>query len=432
MQINIEKLVYGGDGLGRLPADEHGAGKAVFVPFVIDGETVEVDVTQRKKGFARGELKSVVQASARRVAAPCPYFQHCGGCHYQHMDYAHQLENKAAILKETLRRAARIELDCELQIHASPEWNYRNRTRLKLQTAPEFALGYYKFASHDLLPIEECLIISPLINQAIRAVWQAGREGKLASGVEEIEIFANAEDTHLLLELYLAPTLPRKNARELIDIVQSIMPEIAGLVAFTSPRKSDQDLVPQRIAAVGAEHIIYRTKTGEYRVSAGSFFQVNRHMIDSLAELVTDGVSGKLALDLYAGAGLFSTILARNFAQVIAVESSPTSHADLTYNSPANVKALKVTTEQYLKDSNRNAKPDLVVVDPPRGGLGENSVRAIGAIQASHLIYVSCDPATLGRDLVGLLAAGYRIEQAHMIDMFPQTYHVESVFHLIR
>ncbi len=431
MQVNIEKLVYGGDGLGRLPADEHGAGKAVFVPFVIDAETVEVDFTQQKKGFARGELKAVVQPSDRRIAAPCPYFQRCGGCHYQHMDYAHQLETKEAILKETLRRAAKIDLECELQIHASPEWSYRNRTRLKVQTAPEFAIGYYKFGSHDLLPIEDCLISSPLINQAIRALWQAGREGKLMSGIEEIEIFANAEDIQLLLELYIAPTLPRKNARELIEIVQSIILEVAGVVAFTSPRKSDQDFVPQRIAAARAEYITYRTKAGEYRVSASSFFQVNRHMIDTLAALVTDGTSGKVALDLYAGAGLFSMILARNFAQVIAVESSPTSHADLTYNSPANVKALKVTTEQYLKDSSRDAKPDFVVVDPPRGGLGENAVRALGAMQASHLIYVSCDPATLGRDLVGLLAAGYRIKEAHMIDMFPQTYHVESVFHLV-
>ena len=423
--------MYGGDGLGRLPADEHGAGKAIFVPFVIDDETVEVEVNQQKRGFVRGELKAVVQPSIRRIAAPCPYFQRCGGCHYQHMDYAHQLDSKAAILNETLRRAAKIELECELQIHASPEWNYRNRTRLKIQTAPEFALGYYKFASHDLLPIEQCLISSPLINQVIGALWRAGREGKLASGIEEIEIFANAEDTQLVLELYLASTLSRKNARDLIEAVQSVMPEIAGVVAFTSPRKSDQDFVPQRIAAVGAEHITYRMRSGEYRVSAGSFFQVNRHMINTLAGLVTNGTSGKLALDLYAGAGLFSKILSGNFAQVIAVESSPTSHDDLTYNSSANVKALKMTTDQYLKDTSRTAKPDFVVVDPPRGGLGENAVRALSAMHASQLTYVSCDPATLGRDLGGLLSAGYRIKQAHMVDMFPQTYHVESVFQLV-
>ena len=155
-------------------------------------------------------------------------------------------------------------------------------------------------------------------------------------------------------------------------------------------------------------------------------------MTDELVEIVTAGRSGKTALDLYAGVGLFSSVLNREFERVIAVESSPTSHADLLYNSPANVKAVRATTEQYLKNAAGKLRPDLVIVDPPRGGLGEKVVRSLGQLAAPHITYVSCDPATLARDLGRLLTLGYRVEQAHLVDLFPQTYHVESVFRLVR
>jgi 23S rRNA (uracil1939-C5)-methyltransferase len=161
LQLSIEKLVYGGDGLARLPADEQGRGKAVFLPFVLEGEKVEAALLEEKPGFARARAEQILERSARRVEPPCPYFQRCGGCHYQYADYRHQLEIKAAILKENLRRIAKVDLDTELIVHASPEWNYRNRTRLKIQTQPQFALGYYRHASHELLPVEQCPISSP-------------------------------------------------------------------------------------------------------------------------------------------------------------------------------------------------------------------------------------------------------------------------------
>lgn len=189
---------------------------------------------------------------------------------------------------------------------------------------------------------------------------------------------------------------------------------------------------PPPIATLGATELTYHTRNSSYRVSAGAFFQVNRHLTDELIGIVTEGASGDLALDLYAGVGLFSTALSRSFAQVVAVESSPTSHADLHYNSSSNVKAVRSTTEQFLKTAAGKLRPHLVVADPPRGGLGEAVVRSLTGLGAGRITYVSCDPATLSRDLVGLLQAGYRIQQAHVVDLFPQTYHVESVFHLVR
>jgi 23S rRNA (uracil1939-C5)-methyltransferase len=167
-------------------------------------------------------------------------------------------------------------------------------------------------------------------------------------------------------------------------------------------------------------------------VSAGAFFQVNRHLINELAEVVTAGRSGGTALDLYAGVGFLSTILARRFAQVIAVESSQTSHTDLVHNSPANVKAVRATTADFLRSASGKLRPELVVLDPPRSGLGESVVRSLVGLGAHGMTYISCDPATVSRDLAGLLGAGYRIEQVHLVDLFPQTYHLESVFHLTR
>lgn len=427
MRLTIEKLVYGGDGLARLPADEHGRGKAVFVPFVLEGEPVEAALVEENRGFARARAEEILQPSLDRIKPACPYFYRCGGCQYQHASYAHQISTKAAILKENLRRIAKVELDSELVIHASPEWNYRNRTRLKVQTDPEFALGYYKFNSHDLLAVEQCPISSPLINQAIAALWQAGRAAKLPREVQEIEFFSNAEDDQLLIEVYCAREITTEAAKEIADGLHAV-PQTCGVIVF----RGAVDRGAERIASAGANQLTYKTGNHSFRVSAGSFFQVNRYLIDELAALVSDGHSGQLVLDLYAGVGLFAAALSRSFAQVIAVESSPTSFSDLLYNASPNTRAIHTTTDQFLRDKASKLRADLVVVDPPRGGLGEVVVRGLASLGARQITYVSCDPATLSRDLAGLLGSGYRIQRAHMVDLFPQTYHLESVIELTK
>jgi 23S rRNA (uracil1939-C5)-methyltransferase len=440
LRLTIEKLVYGGEGLARLPADEHGSGKAVFVPFVLPGETVEAALREQKPGFARARLEEVLTASPRRNTPRCPYFQNCGGCHYQHTDYEHQLEIKAAILKENLRRIAKLELERELQVHASPPWHYRNRARFKIQTAPEFVLGYFKFNSHELLAVEDCPISSPLINRALTTVWQLGRTGKVPTGILEIEFFANGDDTQLLAEVYCLPEIATE---QFASDLKTGLAEISGAVFFAArAAKAEGQGDPKLIGGDG--HLIYTTKIASYRVSAGSFFQVNRHLTDELVDIVTRGgrdshrTAGEdagatgTALDLYAGVGLFSSVLNREFERVIAVESSPTSHADLRYNSPANVKAVRATTEQYLENAAGKLRLSLVVVDPPRSGLGEKVIKALAKLKAPRITYVSCDPATLARDLARLLQFGYRVEEAHLVDLFPQTYHLESVFHLVR
>jgi 23S rRNA (uracil1939-C5)-methyltransferase len=442
--LTIEKLIYGGDGLARLPADAHGRGKAVFVPFVLAGEKVEASLTEQKPGFARANAVAIITPSLHRVPPACPYFGQCGGCSYQHASYEHQLEIKKEILRETLRRTAKIELPCEIQVHASPPWNYRNRSRLQLQTQPAFAAGYFKLGSHELLPVEECPISSPLINRAIAALWQSGRAGKVPEGVHEVEFFANADDSRLLVELSCGVESRRSAVQTWAEEFRAAMPEVGCVVAFRAAKSGTRGQ-QEKLFAVGVPYLAYQTQRGAYRVSAGSFFQTNRHLTDELVRIVTEGMSGDLALDLYAGVGLFSTALACDFHHIVSVESSQLSSADLSYNQPSNGEAVQATTEQYLarvENSGRVGKgtvlphifhkPDLAVVDPPRSGLGERVARLLANLSAPRLTYVSCDPATLARDLVHLLAAGYRLEQVHLVDLFPQTFHLESVVRLVR
>ena len=415
----------------------------MFVPFVLAGETIEAGITQEKPGFARAQATAIIEPSPHRIPPPCPYFTRCGGCQYQHASYEHQLEIKKEILRENLRRIAKLELQCEIEVHPSPPWNYRNRSRLQVRTRPEFAMGYFKFSSHELLTVEECPISSPLINRGIAALWKSGRAGQAVEGVREVEFFTNSDDSKMLVEFLCVPEARRAAVRAWAEELCESMPEIAGVTAFREPQKGVQEpLVTVGAADLTYQTLISQTKTAAYRVSAGSFFQTNRFLTDKLIDIVTAGRSGELALDLYAGVGLFSTALACNFRHIVSVESSQTAAADLQYNLPGNGKAVQASADQYLagrtalppdkREDKPGDKPDLVVLDPPRSGLGDSVARALASLAAPRVTYVSCDPATLARDLAPLLAAGYRVERAHMLDLFPQTYHLESVLQLVR
>jgi 23S rRNA (uracil1939-C5)-methyltransferase len=437
--LTIEKLIYGGEGLARLPIDPnknkdeaHTRGKAVFIPFVLAGEKIQASITEQKPGFARAIVDTVLERSPHRIQPACPYFARCGGCHYQHASYEYQLEIKKEILRESLRRTAKLELPFDIEVHPSPPWNYRNRSRLQVQLTPTFAAGYFKLASHELLAVEECPISSPLINRGIAALWQSGRAGKVPEGIREVEFFANADDSRLLVDVRCAGTARRSAVRAWAEEFRAALPGITGVVAFREPNPGDRKARAEEVlVTIGADNLIYQTQRWPYRVSAGSFFQTNRHLTDKLLEIVTAGQSGQLALDLYAGAGLFSTALACDFRHIVCVEMSQTSSADLAYNRSPNGEVVQATAEQYLARPVPN-KPDLIVVDPPRSGLGERVAGLLANVGAPRITYVSCDPATLARDLVILLATGYRAEQVHLADLFPQTYHLESVVHLVR
>jgi 23S rRNA (uracil1939-C5)-methyltransferase len=435
--LSIEKLIYGGDGLARTPAGSDGRNMAVFVPFVLPGEKIEAEIRQEKPGFARGSITQLIEASPDRVEAHCPHFRQCGGCHYQHIPYERQLKFKAGILRETLQRIAKIELKSEIRLHASPPWNYRNRTRLQVRTAPEFALGYFRVGSHEFLPVRECPISSRLVNRTMARLLDLSGLS-CPAGVEEIELFADAADERLLAWAFCGREAEHRDLLRWAEALALELPEVSGVTLFASRRRSsreDEDDSPmdtKPLAQSGAKSIRYRTRNHEYQVSAGAFFQVNRYLIDELISVVTGNARGDLALDLYAGGGLFSAALAKNFHHIFAVEPSQTSQGDLVQNVPANVKAVGARTEDYLRSRPVRRRPELVVLDPPRTGVGKAMTNSLVELGARHVRYVSCDPATLARDIAPLLAAGYRIEEAHLFDLFPETFHIESVLLLAR
>src|SRR5258708_26605079 len=246
MLLSIEKLIYGGDGLARTPSGADGRSMAVFVPFVLPGERVDVEVRQEKPGFARGSVAELIEASPDRIDARCPYFRQCGGCHYQHIAYERQTEFKAGILRETLQRIAKIELKTEIRLHASPPWNYRNRTRLQVQTVPEFALGYFRFGSHEFLPVRECPISSPLLNRVLARLAELhGLD--CPGGVEEIELFADAADERLLASAFCGPGGDTKDLLRWAEALGRELPEISGVTFFPSRRRfvHDAPLTPK-------------------------------------------------------------------------------------------------------------------------------------------------------------------------------------------
>jgi len=436
LELTVEKMVYGGEGLARTPSNRPGLSKTVFVPFVLPGEKISASEVEAKSSYSRAKASHILESSALRVQPRCPYFERCGGCHYQHTSYENQLAIKEQVLRETLARTAKIRWEGEVHVHASPPWNYRNRTRLHVSSGDggHFAMGYFRFGTHELLPVEECPISSPLINRAISVLWNAGRSGLVPRSVRELELFSDADDQHLLLEIYLleAPASEDLSSLEkLAEHLEQHLPELMGMAGFALERDFG---TPQRLWTHGATKLRYKTQSGEYTVRVGSFFQVNRMMTEKLVDLVVTGEKGSLALDLYAGTGLFSLPLARNFEKVYAVEPAPPSFADLEANSPENVRPVSATTVDFLRLEGKSLRPGFVVADPPRAGLGEKVTRSLAAMGAPRITYVSCDPTTLARDLGILLesGSGYQIESIHLVDLFPQTYHLETVVKLTR
>jgi 23S rRNA (uracil1939-C5)-methyltransferase len=440
MEVTIEKLVYGGEGLARVEGPD-GRRKTVFVPFVLPGERAEITISEERSGFARGELLRIVAPVSERTSPSCRYFGECGGCHYQHATYEAQLDLKKHVLRETVQRISKVELP-EITSHPSPPLHYRNRTRLRVGTDSEdkFALGYYRCRSHSLIAVRECPISSPLINLAIQAVWSVADQKLVPAGLAEIEFFADSSDAKFLVELIVQPNANTPALRGFGGDVRSTLSEVVGVAAIPLARRTENETVGapeldgEQIQTVtllsGEKELEYRVGSDMYSVSAGAFFQTNRFLTEQLVELATAGLSGNHALDLYAGVGLFTLPLAKRFQRVTAVEASPASFESLSKNVPPNVRARRSTTEAFLTKS--SVKADFVVVDPPRSGLGNRVATALAKMNPSTISYVSCDPSTLARDLAVLLAAGYKITQAHLIDLFPQTFHIETVLRLER
>jgi 23S rRNA (uracil1939-C5)-methyltransferase len=410
VKLHIEKAIYGGDGLARLPE-----GKAVFVPGTLPGELVEAAIADDRRGFAAAELKAILEPSAERIAPKCEYVPRCGGCQYQHSHSAYQLQMKLDILKETLTRA-HVPPPPEIGSLAAEPWGYRNRIRLH---AKGKAIGYRRRGSHDLLPVTHCPIAAPLLEQAIAAVSGVG---DLA---DEVEFFTNGDQLLVSLWPKRSQNVREPDLEVFAERLQAKIPTLAGVGIFSPQSRTWMYWGERSLTCAVLEQ--------RYQVSLGSFFQVNRFLIPGLVELVTAGRSGRLAWDLYSGVGLFTRAL--HFEKVTAVESEGFSVADLKKNlegTPHRVVPSPVL--EFLRSTAKAKRivPDLIVVDPPRAGLGKEVCAHLARIAAPNIIYVSCDPATLARDLQALLQSGYSLQATTLVDLFPQTFHMETVSVLSR
>jgi 23S rRNA (uracil1939-C5)-methyltransferase len=383
LEVTVERILPGGVGLA------HADGLTVLVGLAAPGDRLRVRVERARGKTVFASLVEVLSPSAVRVEPPCPYFGRCGGCDFQQLSYEAQLAAKADIIRDCLRRVGRLEPPAEISVEPSPAvWRYRSRARWQYDER-RVALGYYERGTHRVCDVAECPVAAPRVQERLTSLRELMRRDELPPEAHEFEAVEGDEG------VALSPAVEPPDEREQ-----------------------------------------WRTLGGErYAFDAGCFFQINHALLEPLLREGLGDASGETALDLYCGVGLFTLPLARRFARVTGVEGHPASAAYARRNlSQAGLPNAVVETAavgQWLAARHAGLpRVDFLLLDPPRAGAGPEAVRAILELRPARISYVSCDPATLARDLHTLTAGGYRLDTLRAFDMFPQTHHVETVAHL--
>ena len=378
VEVVVEKLVAGGEGLARVD------GVPLFIPLSAPGDRLRVRMVERHPDYGRAHIVSILVPGPGRRAAPCPHFERCGGCDLQHLDDERQSALKAQAALETLRRLGRLERLPEARLVRGRPWAYRPRAQVRTEPAGDRVLvGYFERGSHTLVPIRVCPILLPELEATV-------------TGLSEVL----GADAPRRLDLAVGD-----------DSIVTVAPPIESL---------SRGAVKRRVGAWTFEH------------DARAFFQAHAGLIGDLQREVCGRARGELAVDLYAGVGLFAMPLARRYSRVIAVESDRVAARFAARNARANgcgnVEIAPVSTESWMRSMPKSI--DRVVVDPPRTGLPRSVRRALNAARIEHLTYASCHPATLARDLRDL-ASEYTVARLTLLDMFPQTGHIEMVVDLV-
>jgi 23S rRNA (uracil1939-C5)-methyltransferase len=429
LQLSIEKLIYGGEGLA------HADGNTVFVPYVLPGEQVRASVRTRKKRLIHANLLEVKQPAPGRVPPKCPHFGSCGGCHYQHIETGEQVRLKKEILRETLSRLGGVEWSGAIPEHTAQPYGYRNRAQWAFRDAMPRAFGYFLPESAHILPIDTCPVLSPLLAETFAHLQELARANALSPGILEIEAFADSEDARLALNV--AYERFPKPAKALASEFKTALPALESLLLL--------DQSKNRFELDGPGYLIQQAGGYAYRVGHLSFFQINRFLVEDLLQSIVGGARGGYALDLYAGVGFFTLPLVKTFQKVMSVDANLAATRDLRSNAEsAGVQVLSENehTEEFLKKTQE--QPDFVVLDPPRAGLGAETAARLANLGAPEIVYLSCDPSTLARDLSVLTGSSrkpketsgprvkYEIAEMHLFDLFPQTFHIETLVRLRR
>jgi 23S rRNA (uracil1939-C5)-methyltransferase len=423
--VNIERIIPGGRGLA------FHEGRATFVPFSVPGDRILVQQFEDRRDYLSAQSIRVVEASPQRVAAPCPYFGKCGGCDFQHMSYERQLASKKEILVDALKHVGKIDFPTsKVSVIPSPRLGYRNRLQLKIShDGADSSWGFFQHASHQVFAVENCLIASEDLWKFLSSLREILKASPLLrKGPAEVEVFQGRPNQYLV-ELQIGAG---EWDLELLgkELQQSGLNRGSAEVSFFLSLPSGKAL------KISGEGFVWkRVGSLEYRVSRGSFFQVNDYLLESLRDCVVSGFSGKRVLDFYSGVGFFSLALAKNFEEVWAVEMNASAVEDfqenVKHNQVGNCTLFAQDLRTFIQEhGSRLEGVDLILIDPPRTGLAKETINQVCAIGSVEVVYVSCDPSTLARDLRTILTQQYQLCSLHLLDLFPQTHHLETVARL--
>jgi 23S rRNA (uracil1939-C5)-methyltransferase len=405
-EMSLFAMAHGGDAIGRHE------GRVVFVPYTMPGERVQVEIIEDHKRYARGRLLEVLEPAPARVEPPCPYFGEgkCGGCQFQHIAYPTQVQIKGRIVADQLQRIGKFDEPPVLEpIPDETGWEYRNRALFR--TTELGYPGFLSAGSDDVYPVDDCLIVHPLLSQLYRSLHMKHPD------VEKMELRVGTATGDLMVVLQTYDEEPPSLE---VDFPLSIV-------------QVRHDTTPTPL--VGLDYITEVVHGREFRISATSFFQINSEQAGRLVDLILDALAlegAEIVLDAYCGVGLFTSFIAERASLVIGIEINPDAVDDAVHNlaDAENVTLLEGQVEHALSEIEE--KIDAVVLDPPRGGVEKEALDAVAVHSPERIVYVSCDPATFARDARRLVRKGYTMEWVQPVDLFPQTYHVETVSLLTR
>jgi len=441
MEILIEKLTYGPDAIGRLD------GITVFVPGVVPGDLVDVEIIKKSRNFYRAGVKKIIKRSKEWVKPPCPVFGRCGGCQWQNLAYSDQLAWKFRIVTETLSHLAGVE-NCRVSpvVGCKNPFGYRNKIQQPLGfVRGKVISGYYERGSHKLVSVENCLLELETGNKIMNAVRKAAGRLKLSVYDETARrgllrhavVRVNKTDNTALLTLVSSENF--KEVSELARLLMEEARELKGVVLNVNRRRDNVILGGEYHTVKGDGFLTEKVCGLKFMVSSGSFFQTNTVQAEELIRTVQAlaGLTGSEdVLDLYSGIGLFGLCLAGSAGSVTFVEENPQAVTDAlknsTLNKLSNVKFYEGRVEEVLKNADMKKKADVVIVDPPRQGLHPGVIEWIRDSTARAVVYVSCDLGTLCRDIKLFRAAGFEAEAMIPVDLFPQTFHIETLTRLTR
>ncbi len=415
LRLSIEKIVYGGYGLAKHKD------KVVLVRYSAPKELVDARVIKSKRNYDEAQVEKVIIPSNYRREALCPHYGVCGGCQLQHIDRESQIASKEDILLETLERVGGLR-DIELldSVYSPQETGYRIKVQFKVKNG---AVGFYRWGEREVVDVKECPIAHTKINRLLPSLKECARQ---VQELQEIHVFYSpTEDKHLVK--FITPT---PIEREMIRYMkENLLPNsVVGVGDYSRLRG-----FLRRRYWIGTEYLFVEVDRWKFRVSADSFFQVNHTIWKDFIDAVLDGVSYRKALDLHCGVGFFTLPLSEKGNFIEGSDSNPSAIRDAEYNAKINQRdnVVFVRSDAYRHLKNRGGEViDLVLLDPPRSGLDKNELEILSKNKPERITYVSCDPSTLARDLKFLVGKGYVLEGVRLVDMFPQTYHIESVAYL--